>query len=64
MNRYAMTAKTYYQEFLPTRYSQIEDPDSFFQELGQQIQVQVVALTPELAGPDRPGRRTWRRRAG
>jgi hypothetical protein len=55
MNRYAMTAMTYFQEFLPTRYSQIEDPTSFFQDLGQQIQSQVVDLTPQIAGADPAG---------
>ena len=63
MNRYAQTALTYYQEFLPTRYSQIEDPESFFQDLGQQIQSQVVALTPQIAGAD-PDRETYLEKVG
>ena len=55
MNRYATTARDYFRDYLPTRYSQIENPDEFFQDLGQQIQDQITDLTPELAGPDPAG---------
>ncbi|MFI5736068.1 hypothetical protein ACIA49_38500 [Kribbella sp. NPDC051587] len=55
MNRYGATAQKYFRDFLPTRYSQIEDPEDYFQDLGQQIQDQITDLTPELAGLDPKG---------
>lgn len=55
MNRYGATARNYFRDYLPTRYSQIENPEEFFQDLGQQIQDQIVDLTPELAGEDPAG---------
>jgi hypothetical protein len=55
MNRYATTVMTYYRDHLPTRYAELENPDEYFRELGEQIQDQVTDLTPELAGPDEPG---------
>jgi hypothetical protein len=55
MNRYGATAQKYFRDFLPDRYSQIEDPEEFFQDLGQQIQDQITDLTPELAGEDPKG---------
>jgi hypothetical protein len=55
MNRYGATARDYFRDYLPTRYSQIENPDEFFRDLGQQIQDQIVDLTPELAGEDPAG---------
>ncbi|MEV0287876.1 hypothetical protein AB0H36_27500 [Kribbella sp. NPDC050820] len=55
MNRYGATARNYFRDYLPTRYSQIEDPEEFFQVLGQQIQDQIVDLTPQLAGEDPAG---------
>jgi hypothetical protein len=46
---------TYYRDHLSTRYAQLENPDEYFRHLGDQIQCQVVHLTPQLAGPDQPG---------
>jgi hypothetical protein len=58
MNRYAKTAMTYYQESLPSQYGQIQDPTSYFQDLGLRIQDQVSELTPKIAGPDPDGETT------
>ena len=55
MNRYATIAMTYYRDHLSTRYAQLENPNEYFQDLGEQIQGQVVHLTPQLAGPDQLG---------
>lgn len=57
MNRYATTAMTYFRDHLPTRYAEIEDPEEYFRDLGEQIQDQVteLAMSPELTGPDQPG---------
>lgn len=64
MNRYATTrsrpspgrstAKTYYRDYLPTRYAELDDPAKYFR-MGEQIQDRVTDLTPQLAGLDRPG---------
>jgi hypothetical protein len=40
---------------LPGRYAQIEDPEAFFTDLGEEMAEQVVELTDSIAGPDRPG---------
>lgn len=55
VNRYAKIAMTYYRDHMPTRYAEIENPEGYFQDLGAQIQDQVIDLTPELEGPDQPG---------
>lgn len=55
MNQYATTARDYVRDHLPSRYSQISNPEEFFASLGQHIQDQVVDLTPQLAGPDPAG---------
>ncbi len=55
MDRYATIAMTYYRNHLSTRYAELENPDEYFRELGEQIQDQLTDLTPQLAGPDQPG---------
>jgi len=55
MNQYGAQARRYWQEHLPGRYAQIEDPEAFFADLGEEMAEQVVELTHSIAGPDRPG---------
>ncbi|MFI6827539.1 hypothetical protein ACIBG5_10600 [Kribbella sp. NPDC050241] len=55
MNRYTTTAMAYYRDYLPTWYAELDGPAEYFRDLGEQIQDQVVDLTPQLAGPDQPG---------
>jgi len=38
---YASRARGYYQDFLPSRYQQIPNPEHFFTDLGQRIEDQV-----------------------
>lgn len=54
MNRYGRQALRHWQEHLPGSYAQIEDPETFFTELGEQMQQEVTARKRALAGDD-PG---------
>ena len=44
MNRYGMRARDHWKQHLPTRYSKLNDPDRYFEELGEQIQERVEEL--------------------
>ena len=52
MNHYGQLAQTHWMQWLPTRYSEIEDTDRFFTVMGQQIQSEVdtiySAMTSEV----------------
>jgi hypothetical protein len=55
MNEYGRMALDHWQRRLPERYSQIEDPNSFFSTLGDQVATRIADLTLDLAGQDPPG---------
>ncbi len=55
MNEYGRMALDHWKRWLPQRFSQIEDPNSFFSTLGDQVAERIADLTPELAGQDPPG---------
>lgn len=55
MNRYGATAQKHWQQFLPQAYTQIRDPQTYFSDLGEQIEDQVIELMWALAGDDPPG---------
>ena len=55
MNEYGRMALDHWQRSLPQRYSQIEDPNSFFSTLGDQVATRIADLTLDLAGEDPPG---------
>jgi hypothetical protein len=55
MNQYGTQAQAHWREWLPTRYSQIADPTTFFSDLGQRVSDQVIELSAQIAGPDIPG---------
>jgi hypothetical protein len=55
MNRYGLKAQKHWARWLPARYSQIEDPDSFFSDLGRLAAERIDSLALDLAGDDRPG---------
>ncbi len=55
MNQYGTRAKQHWQKYLPTRFQQLDDPDSFFSDLGEQIAQRVESLADDLAGNDPPG---------
>ncbi len=55
MNEYGRMAHDHWRRWLPQRYSQIEDPNSFFSTLGEQVSTRIADLTLDLAGEDPPG---------
>ncbi|MET3370642.1 UNVERIFIED_CONTAM: hypothetical protein ABIE34_003919 [Jeotgalibacillus campisalis] len=55
MNKYGRQAQEAWKTASPTRYSQIQNPDEFFTNLGEQAQEQVDELQVKLAGPDPKG---------
>lgn len=55
MNRYGLMAQNHWARWLPARYAQIEDPDSFFSDLGSQAEARIDSLAQDLAGDDQPG---------
>ena len=52
MNQYGVQAMTHWRRWLPDRYSQIQAPETFFTNLGQQVAEQIADLSVELAGDD------------
>jgi len=63
MNAYGAMAQRHWQRWLPSRYTQISDPSSFFSTLGEQTQTRVADLTQDLAGPD-PAGETYLQKVG
>ena len=55
MNYYGEMARDHWARWLPARYAQIQDPGSFFSDLGSQAETRIDALADELAGDDQPG---------
>jgi len=55
MNRYGEMARRHWARWLPGRYAAIEDPKTFFSDLGNQAGEKISALADELAGDDQPG---------
>ena len=55
MNQYGSRAQRYWMEHLPERYGQIEDPTTFFTDLGEQMMQRVDELSLAISGQDRPG---------
>ena len=55
MNQYGVMARDHWARWLPTRYAAIEDPDSFFSDLGTSTEQRIDSLALDLAGDDQPG---------
>lgn len=55
MNHYGVTAQRHWQRWLPERYATIQDPDSFFSMLGEELAQHIADLALDLAGDDPPG---------
>ncbi len=55
MNQYAAMAERHWRRWLPSRVAAMEDPASFFSDLGEEVADQIEDLTMELAGDDPPG---------
>ncbi|WP_157545937.1 hypothetical protein [Hamadaea tsunoensis] len=52
MNRYGALAMKHWREEFPNRFSQIEDPQRFFTELGAQVSTEIADLAAELAAQE------------
>ncbi|GAB2748241.1 TnpV protein [Sinomonas soli] len=55
MNRYGRQAETMWKQACPKRYEELEDPEAFFTDLGEQAMEMVAELEARIAGPDVPG---------
>jgi hypothetical protein len=55
MNQYGEMAREHWARWLPARFAAIEDPETFFSNLGNQAGEKITALAYELAGDDPPG---------
>ena len=54
MNRYGRLAQQHWAKWRPNQLSQIPDPETFFTDLGEEVETQIEALEIALAGED-PG---------
>ena len=54
MNRYGRLAQQHWAKWRPNQLSQIPDPETFFTDLGAEVERQIEALEIALAGND-PG---------
>lgn len=48
MNEYGQLAKTHWETVLTTRMQELEDPEGFFTQLGEQVQEQITETTLAL----------------
>ncbi len=48
MNRYGRRAMRHWEEFLPSQLAELEDPEEFFAELGEDAAERIDALAEEL----------------
>jgi hypothetical protein len=55
MNHHGTQAQLYWSRHLPASYSRIEDPEKFFENLGEQAGGEIEDLYLEYAGPEIPG---------
>jgi hypothetical protein len=55
VNRYGVMAQQHWARWLPGQYAAIENPDSFFAELGERAEARIDSLADKLAGDDQPG---------
>jgi hypothetical protein len=55
MNGYGHRAMKHWQRWLPKRYSQLEDPATFFEQLGEEVSQRVSDLSRDLEGTAPPG---------
>jgi hypothetical protein len=51
-NKYGTIARDYWMKHLPRRFSTIGNPDSYFSDLGDQIEERVDELRDAIAGED------------
>jgi len=55
MTHYGSMAQRHWARWLPRRYATIENPDSFFADLGDQASDRIAELAEQFAGDPPPG---------
>jgi hypothetical protein len=55
MNYYGEMAQRHWARWLPRQYAGIEDPDSYFGDLGSRVEARIDNLADQLAGDGPPG---------
>jgi hypothetical protein len=55
MNHYGDMARRHWARWLPQRYAAIENPDSFFSDLGNRASQKIAELADQFAGDAPPG---------
>jgi hypothetical protein len=55
MSSYGRQARHNWETLAPTALAQMEDPETFFRDLGEQAEAMVAQLAPKIAGPDPAG---------
>lgn len=55
MNQYGRMALDYTSHSRPTAFAQIEDPERFFTEVGEEIERAIVGVRDQILGDPRPG---------
>lgn len=63
MNRYGRLAQQHWAKWRPNQLSQIPDPETFFTDLGEEVETQIEALEIALAGED-PGGEDYLEKVG
>jgi hypothetical protein len=63
MNRYGTRAQEHWQTYRPREYAAMTDQAGFFTRMGEQMSVQINALSLSLAGDD-PGTETFFQKVG
>lgn len=54
-SRFGPQARAHWTRWRPRQLAQIPDPETFFAELGEQVEQQVDQMASDLAGQDVPG---------
>jgi hypothetical protein len=49
MNEYGVMARNHWRQWLPRRYSAIEDPDAYFTALGEEVAAEIAGLWAEMS---------------
>jgi hypothetical protein len=63
MNRYGRLSQQHWAKWRPNQLSQIPDPETFFTDLGEEVETQIEALEIALAGDD-PGGEDYLEKVG
>ncbi|WP_344515457.1 hypothetical protein [Dactylosporangium maewongense] len=51
MNRYGQQAERHWQETMPARVRELDNPEQFFTAMGEELEAAIEELARTLAGP-------------